>query len=98
MLKTINNDYEFANEFIEANRDYFSNLGYQTLFNYLEEINPNYELDVIEIVSEFTEYETFEEVQADYDVASLDELKDLTTVLEVTDYKGTLQSIIIAVF
>lgn len=47
---------DFRNEFKECERDYFSHEGYQVLFNYYETIGEDFELDVIAICCEWTEY------------------------------------------
>ena len=55
MKKEIN-VYEFAQEFKEMNRDYYSWEGYEALFEYYEEF-PDFNLDVIAICCDVTEYD-----------------------------------------
>ena len=63
MKKDINLN-EFIDEFKRMDRDYFSYEGYEMLFNYYDEIE-DFELDVIAICSDITEY-TAEELIKDY--------------------------------
>ena len=50
------NVYDFARAFKDMNRDYFSWEGYQALYDYYDEF-PDFELDVIAICCEVTEYD-----------------------------------------
>ena len=76
----------FRSEFIHADRkDNFSYAGLGVLYDYLEEsTNGDYELDVIALCCDYTE-STIEEALANYNLDSLDELRDNTLVLEVDD-------------
>jgi hypothetical protein len=70
------------NEFVRAFENYnrqeqFSRAGLKVLFNYLEEIDPDMELDVIGLCCDFTE--------APIDEVDVMELQDNTTVLVVDD-------------
>jgi hypothetical protein len=79
MIQTIT-ESSFISAFDECNRgNNFSYEGRKTLFNYLEEIDPEQELDVIALCCEFVEYENV----AEY-------LKDYSTDLEQKDF-DTLQ-------
>ena len=70
----------------------FSYEGKRALFDYLEEIenstqykenNPGIELDVIAICCDFTEYDSLEDLQKNYNnITSLEDLQDHTTVIE----------------
>ena len=55
MKKEINL-YEFTREFEEMNRDYYSLEGYEALFEYYEEF-PDFNLDVIAICCDVSEYD-----------------------------------------
>jgi hypothetical protein len=55
MKLSINNAYEFRNQFIAHNRDNFSYQGYEVLFDYFEEIDSDMVLDVIAICCEYSE-------------------------------------------
>jgi len=55
---------EFIKEFKDINRDYYSYEGYKELFDYYDQF-PEFELDVIAICCDVTEYEN-EELLKDY--------------------------------
>jgi hypothetical protein len=55
MKISIDSASEFRNQFIAYNRDNFSCQGYELLFNYLEDCDPDMVLDVISICCDFTE-------------------------------------------
>ena len=80
------NETMFRDAFKKAKRDSFSYNGYSVLFNYLEsfeeETDRKIELDVIAIDSNFTE-SSINEVLSDYNLESLEDLEDNTTVLRV---------------
>lgn len=63
------NVYQFAQEFKNMNRDYYSWDGYQALYDYYdelsEELDLNYTLDVIGICCDVSEY-TEDELVKDY--------------------------------
>ena len=68
----------FSYEALEAMYEYFDDLS--------EDIGQPYELDVISICCEFTEYENLEEVQSNYwDIKSLDDLQYHTRVIELSN-------------
>lgn len=78
---------EFRSAFYSMGRgDQFSYEGLEALFNYLDELyidmGEDYDLDVVALCCEFTEYEDFDEVFSDYGMSE-DELRDNTTVLNV---------------
>ena len=64
MYKEINEN-QFIDEFNRCRPNQFSHQGLQALFNYFEENEPNKKLDIVEICSEWSEYETLEEFQRD---------------------------------
>lgn len=65
MKITINNAGQLRDEFRAMDRHgHFSYEGMELLFNYLEELNPDYELDVIELCCEYAESTPDEIVEA----------------------------------
>ena len=82
--------YEFKRAFADHNRaDQFSYEGFTALFEWLEELAEDtsepYELDVIALCCEFTEYSDLAEIQDNYsgmDIVSADDLRDHTHVIE----------------
>ena len=95
MYRTIN-QYEFRKAFKDMNRDYYSYEGYEALYDFLEEIcssdEKGFELDVIGICGDFTEYEDLEEFQSEYydDVAgdkfkTIEEIEEETIVIRIED-------------
>jgi hypothetical protein len=80
--------YDFRDAFQSIRPDKFSHEGLVALYDYLiqyeEDCGEEFELDVIAICCEFTEYKNLEEVKANY--SSIDSLEDLysdTTVIEI---------------
>jgi len=68
----------FSNEALEAMYEYFDDLS--------EDIGQPFELDVIAICCEFTEYENIKEVIGNYDsIEDLEDLRDHTSVIELSD-------------
>lgn len=68
MYQTINNASQFRDAFRVMDRHgNFSYEGMELLFNYLEELNPDYELDVIELCCEYSE-STPDEIVEDYGI------------------------------
>ena len=93
MYRTIN-EYEFEQAFKKMDRDYYSYDGYRALYEFLDEIcssdDKGFELDVIAICGEFTEYEDLKEFQQSYydDVAgdkykSIEEIEEETMVIKL---------------
>ena len=89
IVKTIDL-YDFRRAFADYNRaDQFSYEGMEALFEWLEELAADtdapYELDVIGLCCEFSEYSDLAEIKANYsgtDIDSLDDLRDHTSVIE----------------
>ena len=89
IIKTID-IYDFRRAFSDYDRaDQFSYEGLNALFEWLEELAEDtatrYELEVIGLCCEFTEYSDLAEVQANYsgtEISSIDDLRDYTTVIE----------------
>jgi hypothetical protein len=66
MFITINNVYQFRDAFHNAGRrSQFSYEGLELLFTYLEEINPDYELDVVALCCDYSE-DSVETIARDY--------------------------------
>ena len=95
MIKTIT-EWDFVNSFDDVNRsNNFTVAGRKALFEMLEELNPDMELDPIAICCDFTEYASLEEWKQDYgyepydededDEDALDFLRDQTMVLELAN-------------
>ena len=93
MIKTIT-EFDFVNSFDDVNRsNNFTVAGRKALFEMLEELSPDMELDPIAICCEFTEYASLEEWKQDYEYVAEDEdeeddyaldyLRDQTLVLEL---------------
>lgn len=82
MKKTLDfNDFE--REFNNCGREnQFSHDGLKALFDFLEEVSPDSELDVIAICCEFSEYGIFEALQY-YNLDTLQQIEEKTLVLKV---------------
>ena len=77
MIQTINLS-QFRDAFRSMGRkDQFTYEGLRALFDYMEEADPNAELDVIALCCDFSE-DTAEDIAANYsiEVDSIDELED----------------------
>ena len=84
--------HTFRNAFQAIRPDSFSYKGLEVLFDYLEDLEDQtgekIELDVIAICCDFSEYESLEEFQGEYnDITlnnqSMDELSEHTIVIEI---------------
>lgn len=89
MKKTIN-FYDFCDSFSETYKNNFSYEGKKALFDYLEqyeeETGEDVELDPIALCCEYTEYDSLEELQADYsEIKDMEELENNTTVIRIED-------------
>ena len=92
MKKTISK-YEFVKEFDEYNRgNNFSYEGREALFDYLEEYEEStgeeMELDVIGLCCDFTEYESLEEFNNNYNY-ECETIDDIGYYTQVIDIDGT---------
>lgn len=102
IIQTIDTESEFRDAFIKMGRaDQFSYDATTALFHYLEEVysDSNYELDVIALCcdySEYTEDELMKEYNSDKDYDSfeelLDYLKDNTIVLDLDNGSYIIQA------
>ena len=92
IIKTLN-VHDFRQAFIDYNRgEQFTYDALTALFEWLEELAEDtgtpYELDVIALCCEFTEYEDLEEIQANYSSTKLDNIDDLQDQTAVIEFDG----------
>jgi hypothetical protein len=67
-MKTTVSKYDFERAFVDAGRkDQFSYEGLGLLFDYLEEIDPDYDLDVIALCCDYSE-ECAEDIARNYSI------------------------------
>ena len=92
-MKTTVNEYEFVKAFDDFGRGgNFSRLGRFALYEYMtdleEECGVEFNLDVISVCCEFSEYENLQHFRANYgnDYQSMDDVRDMTHV--ITGYDG----------
>ena len=94
IIKTISKD-EFIVEFRKLRQNSFSYDGLVALYNYLndlsEDTGEDIELDIIALCGEYEE-EAPEYFLTQYGVNSVEELKDITTVIEVNKNRIIIQS------
>lgn len=113
LTQTIDNGYQLQNLFEEYGRgNSFSNMGFDALFNYLDElsedIGEDIKIDVIGIDGDYSEYESYEKIydeygysynnEVGYDDGFIEWLNDSTTVLEIRNWNNDLEGVIIQVF
>ena len=89
MYRTIN-EYEFRQAFKDMDRDYYSYDGYEALYEFLDEIcssdEKGFELDVIGICCDFTEYDDLKEFQKEYgdeEYECIEDIEEQTMVLRL---------------
>jgi len=89
IIKTIDL-YDFRRAFADLNRaDYFSYEGLNALFEWLaEDTGTPYELDVIALCCEFTEYNDLAEIQDNYSSTVIDSVEDLRDYTSVREFAG----------
>jgi len=83
----------FSDSYSDSYKSNFSYEGKRALFDYFEMLEEDCEmvinLDPIAFCCEYTEYESLEELQKNYNnIKSLEELELYTTVIKLHDYKG----------
>ena len=80
----------FIDAFKRMNRDYYSYEGYESLYDFFEECDPDWEFDVIGICYDYTEYNDLEEYNDDCgtEFRDIEELAQETLVLQTE--KGSL--------
>lgn len=84
MKQTINFS-DFLNAFQQVRPNNFSYEGLRALYDFLEEVDPDMELDVIALCCDFNEEPTSDALE-NYNLESLEELAENTTVVdELTD-------------
>ncbi len=93
MIQTVNKS-QFRDAFIHMNRkENFSYEALGVLFDYFEEVDENWELDVIAICCDFTEYESLEGFNKEHDEAeSIDDIEERTTVLRLDNGGFVIQN------
>ena len=86
---------DFRDAFHKMNRDAnFSYDGLGALYDYLEEIDENMELDVIGLCCDFAEYENLAAFQDDYDAEDYETIEDIekaTQVIKIDDESFIIQ-------
>ena len=86
-MKQTMNEFDFKNEFKKIRPENFSYDGLTVLYDYLIQYEKNtdqeLEFDPIAYCCEYTEFDSFKDVQINYDVKTLKELEDKTTVLKI---------------
>lgn len=97
-MKETVNFYRFCDAFKEMNRDNnFSYEGKRALFDYLEEYErstgEDIELDIIALCCEYSEYESLEAFQKDYndEYKSVEDIEDFTQVIRIDDKSFIIQ-------
>ena len=90
-MKQTMNEFDFKNEFKKIRPDNFSYDGLTALYDYLiqyeENCDTELEFDPIAYCCEYTEFDSFKDVKINYDVKTLKELEDNTTVLKIPNSK-----------
>lgn len=94
-MKYIMSKSDFINDFRKVRPDDFSYYALDALYDYFTQIEEatgmEIEFDPIAIACELTEFADFEEIQAAYDdIKTLEDLQDLTTVIEIPNSKGLI--------
>ena len=86
---------QFINEFESIRPNNFSREGLCALYEWLEDMSEDdskpYELDVIAICCEFTEYASLDAIQDNYGDIMLDDVNDNTLVIELANGGYILQ-------
>lgn len=100
LVTTIDNAYQLEQLFRECGReDYFSYEGFKALYDYLEELSEctgeDFEIDVIALCCDFTEYESWEKIYNDYSYSYNNKSKtfeELEEDGELDDFKEWVQN------
>ena len=86
-MKQTMNEFDFKNEFKKIRPQNFSYDGltvlYDHLIQYEENTDQELEFDPIAYCCEYTEFDSFEDVQINYDVEDLEHLEQNTIVLKI---------------
>ena len=85
--------YDFRRAFADYDRaSQFSYEGLEALFDWLNELAADtgepYELDVIALCCEFTEYSDLSEIQETYSLTDIDSIEDLRDHTSVIEFDG----------
>jgi hypothetical protein len=85
--------FRFVDEFRKIRPDNFSYEGLHALYDYLDDLSYDIgqpiEFDPIAICCDFREYESFKQLQEDYNsIESMEELHNHTTVINLEDSDG----------
>lgn len=97
MYQTISKG-QFRDAFLNMGRkDQFTYEGLGALYDYLEEVYSDnelgYELDVIALCCDYTEYATLEEFNAEHDPAEcIDDINERTQVIKIDDDSFIIQA------
>ena len=93
MIQTLNKS-GFRDAFQDSSRkNQFSYDALGVIFDYMEECNPNWELDIIAICCDFTEYESLEDFNKEHEPAeSIDDIASRTTLLKINDDSFVIQN------
>ena len=89
MIQTINKwDFEDAFNKRDTYKNNFSYEGKKALFDYLEEYEEStgeqIELDIVALCCDYSEYDSFEDLKAEYNnIKSMEDLEDHTTVIKI---------------
>jgi hypothetical protein len=83
---------DFVDSFSDTYKNNFSYEGKRALFDYLESYEADtgepVELDTVALCCDYREYESLTDLQNEYtDIATIDELRDKTTVIEFEGVK-----------
>ena len=96
-MKTEVNQSQFIDAFSPERSEQFTYDGKIALYEYLEDlyesIGEEYDLDIIALCCEYTEYENLAELQKSYnDIETMDDLSDHTTVIPVSGDSFIIQA------
>lgn len=84
IYQTVDTKYEFSQAFVEAGRkDQFSSEALDALFDYLDDSEDDYELDVIALCCEWNEMDVKECVEAyNIDISDADDEDEVMDIVE----------------
>ena len=83
--------YQFHDAFKRMGRgEQFSYAGLSALYDYLDDVDPEYSLDVIALCCEFTEYDSLEGFQEEYgdEYDSIAKIEENTLVIRIPNSDG----------
>lgn len=89
MITQTINKYQFMDAFNNLRPNNFSDDGLEVLFEYLDNLDHDIDLDVISLCCQFSEYENWQEFQSENPgFENLDELQQETLVLRIPKSEG----------